>query len=582
MFESLREIFEGDIELATATRERYATDWSLFSIMPTAVVFPRHAKDVSMLVRWVNDFNTKVKKGQKKLSITARAAGTDMTGGPLNHGIIMDVNRYMQDAPWVERTNIFPAQQSYWKHEYDIAGQARVLPGTFYRDFEKHTLKHNLILPCYPASRELCAVGGMVANNGAGERSLKYGQNKDFVHRLKVVFSDGKEYVVEPLIKAQLDEKMGQKDFEGELYRQVWEEVRYNWRLIQGKKPTTSKNSAGYFLWDVIQAPSLDAFVQGEGFFDLTKLIVGAQGTTGLITEITYKLVEVETRSDLLVVFIDDLATVPELVDRLMESDLEMLEVYDDQTFKVGMKFMKEFIRDKGFFGALFYSLRFLPELFMMLARWKIPKLVILAEFVSNDEEGLHVEMQEAVDRINNLPVQVRQVRNDRGEERFWDFRHDSFKLLTEHTLASRAKGDGTRTAPFIDDIAINPEHLPEYLPRLITILNTHELDYTIAGHLGNGNLHIIPLMDMNKPENKKKILEVSEIVYDLALEYGASITAEHNDGIIRTPYLPKMFGDSMMALFAKIKRIFDPENIFNPGKKVGIGMEELERYLEG
>lgn len=580
MFTSLQEKFKGDIEISDAMREKYATDWSLFKIVPTAIVFPKDSQDIRTLVAWVNNYNDHIEEGAEKLSITARAAGTDMTGGPLNHGIIMDVNRYMSGVLQVSETSEYPNQTSFWGHEYSITGQATVLPGTFYRDFEPATLEKNLVLPCYPASRAICAVGGMVANNGAGEKSLKYGQNKDFVQQLKVVLADGDEYTIKPLSKKELDAKISQKDFEGNLYKQIWELVRDNERLIQSKKPKTSKNAAGYYLWDIIQASSVDAFVRGEGTFDLTKLFVGAQGTTGLITEITYKLVEVEKESDLLVVFVDDLNQVPELVEKLMQSDLEMLEMYDDQTFKTGLSFFGDFIKDKGFFGAIAYAVRFLPEVWMMISTLRVPKLIVLAEFVSNDEEGLHVEMQEAVDHIASMGMRMRQVRTKRGEERFWDFRHDSFKLLTEHTIATRESGDGTRTAPFIDDIAVNPQFLPDYLPKLMDILIAHDLNYTIAGHLGNGNFHIIPLMDMNDEENRKKIFEVSDEVYKLALQYEASITAEHNDGIIRTAYLPMMFGDSMTALFAKVKRIFDPENIFNPGKKVGITKEDMKKYL--
>jgi len=169
-----------------------------------------------------------------------------------------------------------------------------------------------------------------------------------------------------------------------------------------------------------------------------------------------------------------------------------------------------------------------------------------------------------------------------KASQKYWDFRHDSFKLLTEHSKKSRTAGSGTRTAPFIDDIAVNPEHLPQYLPRLVNILNEYQSEflYTIAGHLGNGNFHIIPLVDMNKPENKAKIVEISDRVYELVLEYSGSITAEHNDGIVRTPYLPQMFGDDMMRVFKRIKDIFDPNNIFNPGKKIGMTKDDITKYL--
>jgi FAD/FMN-containing dehydrogenase len=323
----------------------------------------------------------------------------------------------------------------------------------------------------------------------------------------------------------------------------------------------------------------LEDFENGDGFFDITKLIVGAQGTTGIITEITYKLVDNEPAHDLLVVYIKDLGVVPELVKRLMKHDLDMLEMYDDNTFKIGMKFFKDFIKDKGIFSAIKYSLRFFPEVWMALTKG-VPKLIVLAEFAGKDEQELHKIMAKAQEDLKDLLVSSRKVPRDAEEEKFWDFRHDSFKILTEHSAEARETGKGARTVPFIDDIAINPEHLPEYLPKLIEILDEYNLLYTIAGHLGNGNFHVIPLMGLDEIGDGERLLEISDKVYKLALEYDGSITAEHNDGIIRTPYLEQQFGSRMVALFKKVKETFDPQNIFNPGKKVGFGKEDIKRFI--
>jgi FAD/FMN-containing dehydrogenase len=577
LLQQLENSIEGDVQYDTDSLKKYSTDWSLFTVLPQVIVFPKHAEDIKKLVAFVADN----KKEYPDLSLTARAAGTDMSGGPLNTGIIMDVTRYMQGTSSVER-KLFPDQQSFYGHSYAVTGQATVLPGTFYRDFEPETLKENLILPCYPASRELCAIGGMVANNGAGEKTLKYGQNKDFVHRLKTIFSDGNEYEVYPLSFDQLQQKITQGDFEGNIYKEVYELVKNNWKLIQEKKPKTSKNAAGYYLWYVIDGvDSIEDFEKGIGYFDLTKLIVGAQGTTGMITEVTYKLVDVQPAHDLLVVYIRDLDIVPQLVEKLMSVNIEMLEMYDDNTFKIGIKFFKDFLKDKGFFGAIAYAVRFFPEVWLALTQG-IPKLMVLAEFTGGTENNVHEQMENAISAIKDLPVSYRRIPRDKDEEKFWDFRHDSFKLLTEHSKETRAAGEGTRTAPFIDDIAVLPEHLPEYLPQLMDILKEYRLLYTIAGHLGDGNFHVIPLMRLDEIGDGERILEVSEKVYALALQYDASITAEHNDGIIRTPFLEQQFGSEMIGLFQKVKDIFDSQNIFNPGKKVGGTKQDIKKGIIG
>ena len=139
----------------------------------------------------------------------------------------------------------------------------------------------------------------------------------------------------------------------------------------------------------------------------------------------------------------------------------------------------------------------------------------------------------------------------------------------------------GKRTAPFIDDFIVRPEYLPEFFPKLDAILKEYpDLVYTIAGHVGDGNFHIIPLMDLRIAENRKIIPELSKKVYKLVLEYGGSITAEHNDGLIRTSFLEDMYGKEICGIFAETKRIFDPHNIFNPRKKVGGDLDFAMRHL--
>ena len=574
----LQKILEGDVSTEQNELTEHSTDWSLFKIMPDMIVYPKHALDLENLVQFVNDYN---QENHATLTLTARAAGSGMSGGSLNHSIIVDVTKYMNKIGEIV-TNDFGIQSIRNDFNYPISGKATVQPGMKYIPFEEETMKYEMIMPTFPASRKLCAIGGMVANNGAGEKSLKYGQNKDFVDQVKVILSDGNEYTVKPLSYNDLQELRVENNLLSEIASEIYELVKQNWDLIKSKKPITSKNSAGYLIWDVVSGETISDFESGNGYFDLTKLIVGAQGTTGIISEVTYKLVPMEDKEEMIVMFVNDIYQLPKITNVLKRHDLDTIELYDDNTFKIGVKFFKEFIKDKGFFHAISYSLRFLPE-FWMAITGGVPKFVVLAESADINADKVHAEvLAEFEDIKHEIPNMKSFIVKGKAAQKYWDFRHDSFKLLTEHSIKSRAVGSGTRTAPFIDDIIVNPEHLPEYLPRLIKILDEYkdEFMYTIAGHLGNGNFHIIPLADMNKEHNKKHIVEISEKVYTLALEYGGSITAEHNDGIVRTPFLPQMFGEDMMNVFKTIKDIFDPKNIFNPGKKVGMTKEDITRYL--
>ena len=168
----------------------------------------------------------------------------------------------------------------------------------------------------------------------------------------------------------------------------------------------------------------------------------------------------------------------------------------------------------------------------------------------------------------------MRIARSGAEAEKYWKIRHESFNLLRKHVK-------GKRTAPFIDDIIVEPQYLPEFLPKVKALIDEYKLDYAVQGHLGNGNFHIIPLVDPKDPALRGIIDELSHKVYDLVLSYSGSITGEHNDGLVRTPYIEKMFGREMYALFLETKKIFDPLNIFNPGKKVGTSYSDALIHLD-
>lgn len=542
MKEYIKTFFKGDVLDDTETLKFYSHDASLLEVLPKVVVFPKDAEDVKALVKWVAEH----KKFDPTLSITARSAGTCMSGGPLNESIIMDFTKYM--------------------HEISKVGDdfAIAEPGAYYRDFEEETLKHGLIYPAYPASKSICALGGIVANNGAGEKTLHYGKAEKYVRELDVVFTDGNEYKVRPLTKSELEQKIAQNDFEGNFYKKIWEMIQNNKEALAVAKPKVSKNSAGYYLWNI--------FDENKQIFDLTKLIVGSQGTLGIVTKIKLGLVPVKSKSKMLVVFLKDITHLGEIVDTILPFDPESLETYDDKTLKLAIRFWRGFIKKRGFLGFIKMGISFLPE-FFMLVTGGMPKLVMLVEFAGNTGAELLLDIEKLEKALMPFNLKTRRAESEADVQKYWSIRRDSFALLRERVKEKH-------TAPFIDDIIVRPEFLPEFLPKLYSILDDYPIEYTIAGHAGDGNFHIIPLMDFKNPKTPQIIFELSDKVYDLVLRYKGSITAEHNDGIIRTPYLPKMYGQKIYSLFEETKKIFDPQNIFNPGKKVGGTKEYIKEHI--
>jgi FAD/FMN-containing dehydrogenases len=384
-----------------------------------------------------------------------------------------------------------------------------------------------------------------------------YGKTNRYVKSLKMVFEDGNEYEVRPLSKAELDQKIAQNDFEGALYKKIWDIVSKNTEAITAARPKVSKNSAGYHLWDVWD-PNGNG---GAGVFDLSKAIVGSQGTLGVVTEATVRLVPMRPLSKLFVVFMPSIDRLGDIVNDILPFKPESLESYDDSTMSLAVKFMPSMLKTmKLNFLRLMWS--FIPEAWMALTGG-FPKLVLLVEFSGDTDAEIESCMNALKEKLKPYGFKMRRAKNEFDSEKYWTIRRESFNLLRSHV-------HGRRTAPFVDDVVVPVESMPQFLPKMRAILDEYGLLYTIAGHAGNGNFHIIPLMDMEDPKNVKAIDEVSDKVYDLVLSFGGSLTGEHNDGIVRTPYLPKMFGAHMMELFQAVKDAFDPKNIFNPGKKVG------------
>lgn len=556
MSESLKQkitnagFFKGELFDDSVARDKYSRDASLFEVQPQLVAFPADSADIQALVKFVGEQKAADPVANAKLSITARSAGTCMSGGSLNESIILDVTKHIGKL-----ISLSP-------------DEAVVEPGMYYRDFEKETLKQNVILPCYTASKNLCALGGMVSNNAAGEKTLQYGKMEHYVRELRVIFADGNEYTVKPLTRAELDVKMSQQNFEGRVYKEIFELIEKNRDVIAAAKPQVSKNSAGYYLWNVWDPQGNN----GAGLFDLTRLIVGSQGTLGIVTRANIKLVPVKPLSKLFVVFMPNLDKLGDIVDEILTLNPESVESYDDSTMKLAVKFMPEMLRSMhagGFFKLIF---KFIPEVFMMLTGG-IPKLILLTEFAGTNEAEIDAKMTALRAKIAHFGFTMRATKSAAESEKYWTIRRESFNLLRKHI-------HGKRTAPFVDDVVVRPEFLPAFLPKMRKILDDYKLTYTIAGHAGNGNFHVIPLMDMRDERNHPLIREISDKIFDLVVSYHGSITGEHNDGIVRTPYLSKMFTPDILALFAETKHIFDPLNLFNPGKKVGGTVEYMESHL--
>ena len=561
LFEELRGVMEGDVTEDQKTRLAYARDTSLFEETPRILVFPKNAEDVSRAVRVVRT----LKQSGEMVSITPRTAGTDMTGGPLTSSVLLNFMKYMNHMFEVERSADSEQQTAHSSsRSVQAEGTASCEPGCYYRDFEKATQSKGLIMPAYPASKEICAIGGMVANNCGGELTLRYGKIEKYVTALDVVLSDGSRIETKALSESELAAKKELSTFEGEIYSKLDALMIENREMIEAARPRISKNSSGYSLWN-IRNPHTKTF-------DLSQLIVGSQGTLGIVTKATLRLVTPKTHTAMLIIFLKDLRDLPEIVHRVLRFEPQAFESYDDKTFTFAVRFFFQMLKQIGIKKMFALGIAFLPEV-RMVAFGGVPKLVLMAEFAEDTLEEAEQKVKKAREGLKSLPVSTRSAHAGIQSEKYWIIRRESFNLL-------RKSVQGLSAASFIEDIVIPPDAYPVFLPKLTRLLDEYNMLYTIAGHIGDGNLHIFPLLNPSSTETKRLVTKLTPRVFKLVVAHGGSISGEHGDGIIRTPYVSLQFGARMNTLFKEVKDLFDPLGILNPGKKVGGTEADIARLF--
>lgn len=544
----IKTIIAGDVADDNETRELYSHDASLFELRPQVVVYPKNADDVCKLVDYVNTN----KKTQPNLSITGRGSGTDMSGGAISNSIIVDFKKYFTNIVKID------AKQK----------TSRLQPGVMFKDFDEQAKKKGVLMPTYPASRDLCTVGGMVANNAGGEKSIEFGKAEDFVNELEVVFADGIKRIVKPLKKAELNAKMKQKDFEGKVYRELYKLIDENYDTIKAAQPKVSKDSTGYHLWRV--------WDRETGVFDLTQVIVGSQGTLGLVTDIEFKMTNARSDEGLLVIFMKDTRPLGTLIKEVVAKKPSRFESFDDNTLLLSIRFMPKFYSLLGPRKFLQLLISLIPDGLLLLRG--IPRLILMVSIKGDSQDDVARRIKELHHELRARRKELgisgfEEAPTERQGEKFWIMRRYSFQIL-------RSSVKDKHTAPFIDDFVVPPEHLPEFLPKLRTIIKKYKLFATIAGHMGDGNFHIIPLMNIELASERAKIMPAMKEVNELVLKYGGSLSGEHNDGMIRGPWLEQMYGKEMLDIFKQVKNIFDPLGIFNPHKKTDASWEFSTKHF--
>ena len=487
------------------TKTAYAVDASMYRMEPQAVALVESEDDIHRVVTYAMS---------RSVPLTARAAGTNLTGSAIGSGIILDVSRLHR----IVEVN----REERW---------ARIQPGIVLAELNKHLAREGLMFGPDPSSGDMCKLGGMLANNSAGPHTLRYGAVKDNVRSLRVCLTSGSWLDARNF---DLDDPALARVLSSHApIRETLSLVQEHTDVLARKRPAVSKNSCGYNLFGLA-----DGLAHGR--LDLPHLFVGSEGTLGVFSEATISLVSKPRATLTALIHFKRLEDVGDAVPRLLALTPSALEVMDANTLD---------LIGRGTHG--------------------IPAAAAATLLAELDAESGAVDLREAAERMATicgdypLASEIVVAYDPDRREQLWKARKALYPTL--YRFDPRKK-----PINFVDDVVVRAERISELIRYLEEFFGSQRVPVAIFGHIGNGNAHIVPLLDVNDKRDFDKMVKGYHEIHQTVLDrFEGSICGEHGDGRVRAEYVQAMFGPELYDLFVKVKRSFDPSGMLNPGVKI-------------
>lgn len=520
----LQEHLLGEVTDSLEARQYFSQDASILRLEPSVIVYPRNESDI----RKVAHFSWQLAQRGSAVPITARGGGSNTSGSAIGNGVVL----------------VFTAHMNKIKFLDSKKGILVVEPGATYDKAEQTLFTHGLFLPPCPASQHYATIGGAVATNAIGEKSLKYGPTGDFVNSLRVVLSNGEVIEVGHLSKRELSQKMGLATFEGDIYRALDRLLEENSEIVEKEKQHLQdvRSSVGYDLFSV----------RTKRGFDLTPLFIGAQGTLGLITEARMEVLPYNHLTHLAMASLSRLEDLREVQAKILELKPSVLDMINKAAIDLITKI------NPNQLGNLVDNPSAAVHLFV---EFDNPK--------SSDRENQIKKLQKIVSKIGGSI----NVASDPDSQ-------DKITKIRESVSTILAQSDGqVRALPIAEDVSVPPSKVVNFLNQAADIYEKNRLVSAAWGHVGDGVIRMQPMLNLSEVGDRQKLFKVSEAIYDAAIVMGGSISAAAGDGRIRSPYAYKVFSHEYYELMAKVKKIFDPYNILNPGVKF-TSIEELKTLI--
>jgi FAD/FMN-containing dehydrogenase/Fe-S oxidoreductase len=496
------EVFCDDLSLGL-----YATDASMYQMQPLAVVLPIDREDTLRAIRQCAELG---------LPLLARGGGTSLTGQSIGEAVILDVSKHL--------TKVLELNLK--------EGWVRVEPGVVCGELNALLKPHGVHFAPDPATENRANIGGMIANNAAGMRSVRYGMTIDHVLELDLVLATGEVLHLTPLDAMQMNAKCDLPGREGDIYRGVRDLVERNAGEIRQRYPKVIRRSGGY---------ALDALVDANPW-NLSKLICGSEGTLGVILDAKLRLAPLPIYSAVCLAHFDTLDACLRAAAPIVAEGPSAVELID---------------------GVILRQARVHPltrDICSMIQGE--PAAVLVIEVQGDGSEDVAIHIQRIADGLTGrayvAPVQT----EPRAIQAVWQLRASALGLMT--TVEGSKK-----PVPYIEDAAVPPEVLADYVTEVLAVCSKHDQPVSMFGHASVGLMHIRPLHDLHQAEDVARMKKIQEEVFPLVRKYGGSWSGEHGDGIVRGGFNRRFFGDQLYEAFREVKSLFDPEGRMNPGKVI-------------
>ena len=509
LVDELQRRVSGEVRFDEMTRVLYSTDASIYQIEPIGVVIPRDADDVVAVIETANRYD---------VPVLPRGGGTSLAGQTVGHAIIMDFSKYMRHIVEVNAEE----------------GWVRTQPGIVLDELNHYLQPYGVLFAPDPSTSNRGNVGGALGNNSCGAHSIVWGKTVDNVRELDVVLSNGDSAHFGALDREQLAAKSRGEDLEAEVFRRLFDIGESNHDEILERYPKIQRRVSGYNLDELVAA----------GNFNMARFVVGSEGTLVAITEATLRTVPRPKMKALGILHFNDLI-------ESMEATVATLELDPAAVEHIGSLILRQARTN-------------LQYVRMMDFIEGDPEAILVVEMVGESK----AELEEKLDALDNrmrrsrLGYAIRRVTEAEQQSRVWEVRKAGLGLMMN--ISGPAK-----PLPFVEDTAVAPEVLPQFIDRFDRIVREHGTTAGYYGHASVGCMHIRPLIDLKMESGVERMVSIADQISDLVLEFGGSMSGEHGDGLVRSVWNEKMFGSRIYNAFRDVKNAFDPKGILNPGKIV-------------